>query len=61
MSELEYIASNINSSRSQLSKVQREKVLESIKKKPEIFLDSNAFKRLQNDKELRRKYEDDGL
>lgn len=58
MSELEYIASKINNSRSQLSDVQREKILESIKKKPEKFLKSNAYKRLQNDKELRAKYEE---
>lgn len=58
MAEFEYIASNINSSRSQLSKVQREKILESIIKNQDKFLKSKAFKRLQNDKELRAKYEE---
>lgn len=59
MSELEYIATKINNSQSKLSDTQRAKILESIKNNSEKYLKSNAFKRSQNDKELRGKFVND--
>jgi len=59
MSELEYIATKVNNSQSKLSDTQRAKILESIKNNSEKYLKSNAFKRSQNDRELREKFVND--
>lgn len=56
MGEFEYISSQIRESKSKMSEVQSEKIEKAILKNPERFLRSKAYKRLQNDRNLKEKY-----